>query len=226
MRKRSRPGSARVPSEDQHGGAAWVDGVAFAIFAGYLVLAFTTAFPEQFALPKLLGVYVYTAFCAFRWEVALRRGRVHALDRKIRLPMLALAFWWTAVTLTAEHVSTALFGMRGRYNGLAAMLSGLALLLFIATTLTTAREIEQRLGAICVALSRGLGLRPRAGGRDRSGPSGRRAGRRRRSDIRSSSAARSRWRCPSRSPLRSMGGRGSRDGRGEPCRSSRCSPSP
>ena len=153
MRKRSRPGSARVPSEDQHGGAAWLDGVAFAIFAGYLVLAFTTAFPEQYALPKLLGVYVYTAFCALRWAVALRRGRVHALDWKIWLPMLALASWWTAVTLTAEHVSTALFGMRGRYNGLAAMLAGLALLLFIATTLTTAREIEQRLGAICVALS-------------------------------------------------------------------------
>jgi len=153
MRNRPRPGSARVPSEDRHGGAAWVDGVAFAIFAGYVVLAFTTAFPEQFALPKLLGVYLYTGFCAVRWALALRRGRVQALDRKVWLPMLALALWWTAAALTAQHVSTALFGMRGRYNGLAAMLSGLALLLFIATTRITAREIEQRLGAICVALT-------------------------------------------------------------------------
>ena len=142
-----------MPSEDQRGGAAWVDGVAFAIFAGYVVLAFTTAFPEQFALPKLLGVYLYTGFCAFRWALALRRGRVQALDRKVWLPMLALALWWTAATFTAQHVPTALFGLRGRYNGLAAMLAGLALLLFIATTRTTAREIEQRLGAICVALT-------------------------------------------------------------------------
>jgi O-antigen ligase len=142
-----------VPSEDQRGGAAWIDGVAFAIFAGYVVLAFTTAFPEQFALPKLLGVYLYAGFCAFRWALALRRGRVQALDRKVWLPMLALALWWTAATFTAQHVQTALFGLRGRYNGLAAMLVGLALLLFIATTRTTAREIEQRLGAICVALT-------------------------------------------------------------------------
>ena len=153
MRKHSRPGSARVPSEDQHGRAAWLDGVAFAIFAGYLVLAFTTAFPEQYALPKLLGVYMYTAFCSVRWALALRRGRVQALAPKIWLPILALGLWWTLTTLTAQHVSTALFGMRGRYNGLAAMLSGLALLLFIATTRASAREIEQRLGAICVALT-------------------------------------------------------------------------
>lgn len=153
MRNSSRPGSARVPSEDPHGAAAWLDGLAFAIFAGYVVLAFTTAFPEQYALPKLMGVYVFTCFCAVRWALALRRGRVQALAPKIWLPMLALALWWTVATLTARHVSTALFGMRGRYNGLAAMLAGLALLLFIATTRTTAREIEQRLGAICVALT-------------------------------------------------------------------------
>jgi len=153
MRNRSRSGSARVPSEDRHGGSARFDGVAFAIFTAYLVLAFTTAFPEQFALPKLLGVYVYTGFCALRWALAVGRGRVQALDRKVWLPMLGLTLWWTAATLNAQNVNTALFGMRGRYNGLATMLAGLALFLFIATTRTTAREIEQRLGAVCVALA-------------------------------------------------------------------------
>ena len=116
------------------------------------MLAFTTAFPEQFALPKLLGVYVYTGFCALRWALALRRGRVEALDRKVGADAGA-GILVDGGDITAQHVSTALFGMRGRYNGLAAMLSGLALLLFIATTRITAREIEQRLGAICVALS-------------------------------------------------------------------------
>ena len=64
-----------------------------------------------------------------------------------------MACWWTATTLTAQHVPTALFGMRGRYNGLSTMLAELALFLFIAGTRMTPREVEQRLGAIGVALT-------------------------------------------------------------------------
>ena len=143
------------------------------------------------------------------------------LDRKVWLPMPALALWWTATTLTAQHVNTALFGMRGRYNGLAAMLSALALFLFLATTRTTAREIEQRLGAICVALTAASAYAlVQAAGLDRVAMAGGPAAVRR-WDIRSSSPPRSRWRCPSRSLSRWMGGRGPRAGRGAPCRSSR-----
>ena len=111
------------------------------------------AFPDQFALPKLLGLYVYAAFCAVRWVLALRQGRVHALPRALWLTAMAMACWWTATTLTAQHVTTALFGMRGRYNGLSTMLAELALFLFIAGTRMTQREVEQRLGAIGVALT-------------------------------------------------------------------------
>ena len=39
------------------------------------------------------------------------------------LAAAALACWWTATTLTAQHLPTALFGMRDRYNGLATMLT-------------------------------------------------------------------------------------------------------
>jgi O-antigen ligase len=133
--------------------ASPVGRVGFAIFAGYLVLAFTTAIPDQFALPKLLGLFLYAAFCAALWVLALRHGRVHGLPRPLALTTAALACWGIATTLTAQHVPTALFGMRGRYNGLASMLAGLALFLLIATARTSEREIERRLGAICVALT-------------------------------------------------------------------------
>ena len=167
MRKSSRPGASdaavrrakpkgtgtdrRVP--DPHTAGSPIDGIAFAIFVGYLVLAFTMAFPDQFALPKLLGLYVYAAFCAVRWVLALRQGRVNALPRALWLTTMAMACWWTATTLTAQHVTTALFGMRGRYNGLSTMLAELALFLFIAGTRMTQREVEQRLGAIGVTLT-------------------------------------------------------------------------
>ena len=65
---------------------------------------------------------------------------------------LALAVWWIATTLTARHLPTALFD-DGRYNGLTTMLAGLALFITIASTRMAPREVEQRLGAICVALA-------------------------------------------------------------------------
>lgn len=148
---------AGIAPADEHGGVSTVDVVGFAIFVGYLVLAFTSAFPDQFALPKLFGLYVYTAFCAVRWVLALRQGRVNELPRALLLTTMALACWWIATTLTAQHLTTALFGVRGRYNGLSTMLAGLALFFFIATTRATAREVEQRLGAICVALTMASG---------------------------------------------------------------------
>ena len=144
MRKNLSPVAVTVPTLDQ---------ACFAVFAGYLILAFTTAFPDQFALPKLLGLYVYTTFCAVRWALAARGGRVNALPGVLPLTTLAVACWWTTTTLTAQHVTTALFGMRGRYNGLAAMLAGLALFFFVATARMNARGVEQRLGAICAALA-------------------------------------------------------------------------
>ena len=147
------PDAIGIGTDVARGGVWSIDGVGFAIFAGYLVLAFTRALPDQFALPKLLGLYVYAGFCAVRWAVALRQGRVHGLPRALWLATLALACWWTATTFTAQHLNTALFGMRGRYNGLATMLAALALFLFIATTRTTVREVEQRLKTICVALT-------------------------------------------------------------------------
>ncbi len=158
--KSGRAGSDRIVADAggigpavERGGVLSIDGVGFAIFAGYLVLAFTRALPDQFALPKLLGLYVYAGFCAVRWAVALRQGRVNALPPALWLATLALACWWTATTFTAQHLNTALFGMRGRYNGLATMLAGLALFLIIGSTRATAREIEQRLKTICVALT-------------------------------------------------------------------------
>src|SRR5262245_50014334 len=102
-----------------------IDEAAFALFVGYLVLAFTTAFPEQFGLPKLLGLHLYVAFAAVRWILALSRGRLRALPRGLALAAGATAAWAIAVTLAAQHVPTAIFGMRGRYNGLATMLAGL-----------------------------------------------------------------------------------------------------
>lgn len=141
------------PDRRQRGRSPKAEGVAFAIFVGFLVLAFTLALPDHFSLPKLLGLFVYVAFCAAVWLRALQKRRVHALPRVLWLAAAALACWWTATTLTAQHLPTALFGMRDRYNGLATMLAGLALFLFTATTRITVREVEQRLGAIGVVLT-------------------------------------------------------------------------
>jgi O-antigen ligase len=163
MRKRSRPGASRgtarrsrpnPPGTRRRISAAWsVDGIAFAIFAAYLVLALTWAFPEQFALPKLLGLYGYVVFCALRWALAPGKGRITRVPPALSATTLALAVWWIATTLTARHLPTALFGMHGRYNGLTTMLAGLALFITIASTRMAPREVEQRLGAICVALA-------------------------------------------------------------------------
>jgi O-antigen ligase len=130
-----------------------IDEAAFALFVGYLVLAFTTAFPEQFGLPKLLGLYLYVAFGAVRWILAVPRGRLRPLPRGLALAAAATAAWAIAATLAAQHVPTALFGMRGRYNGLAALLAGLAVLLFLATRRTGEGEVERGLRAICAALT-------------------------------------------------------------------------
>ncbi len=153
--RRVRPVRAGTDSLDrrERGRSPKADGIGFALFVGYLVLAFTLTLPDHFSLPKLLGLFVYVAFCAARWLRALQKRRIQELPRGLLLASTALACWWTATTLTAQHLPTALFGMRDRYNGLATMLAGLALFLFTATTRITAREIEQRLGAIGVALT-------------------------------------------------------------------------
>lgn len=151
--RRSSPSRSAAGPPDERGKASWVDGIAFVIFVGYLVLALTWEFPEQFALPKLLGLYVYVVFCALRWAMALWQERVNELPRALSLTTMALACWTIATTLTAQHVTTALFGMHGRYNGLTTMLAGLALFLTIASTRMASREIEQRLRAIGIALT-------------------------------------------------------------------------
>ena len=69
------------------------------------------------------------------------------------LAAAALACWWVATTVTAQHPATAIFGMRGRYNGLAALLAGLAVFLFLATTRATERDVERRLAAIGIPLT-------------------------------------------------------------------------
>jgi O-antigen ligase len=130
-----------------------LDAIAFAVFVGYEVLAFTTAFSEQFALPKLLGLYAYAAFASVRWGAALRQGRVGRLPRSMAVAAVALALWWIATTVTAQHVATAIFGMRGRYNGLAAMLAGLVIFVSLATARFTDSEIEWRLIGVCAVLT-------------------------------------------------------------------------
>jgi len=135
------------------GGISPVDGVAFAIFVGCLVLAFTTEIPDQFALPKLLALFVYAAFASVRWIQATRRGLVAGLPRGLALVTAASACWWVGATLTARHLTTAVFGMRGRYNGVATLLAGLAVFVFIATTRLSDRGVERRLVAICAALT-------------------------------------------------------------------------
>jgi O-Antigen ligase len=129
-----------------------LDDVAFAVFVAYVVLAFTSAFPGQFALPKLLGLHAYAAFLSARWLSALRKGTVHAPGRALASTTAVLAVWWIVTTLTAQHVPTALFGMRDRYNGLATALAGLAVFFCLATIEATDRQIERRLGSLGAAL--------------------------------------------------------------------------
>lgn len=130
-----------------------VDDVAFGAFAAYLVLAFTMAFPSQFALPKLLGLYVYGAFAAVRWGIAASRGRIRRLPRALAATTAALAVWWIAATLAAQHLPTAIFGLHGRSNGVATLLAGLAVFGFVATSRLSARQVDLRLGAIVAALT-------------------------------------------------------------------------
>ena len=140
---------------DSHGRLSRVDEIGFAVFIAYLVLAFTTASPEQFGLPKLLGLHIYVVFAAVRWVVALRQGSLRPLPRRLAWILGLTAAWAIVTTLTARHVPTALFGMRGRYNGLATMLAGLAVFVFLATRRTSSRErdVERALRSIGVVLT-------------------------------------------------------------------------
>ncbi len=149
----SRGIAARAAPLEAAPGASAIDDAAFGLFVGYLVLAFTMEFANQFALPKLLGLSVYAVFAAVRWTVALRRGGVAALPPLLALAAGALPIWWIATLPAAQHLATAVFGMRGRSNGLATMLAGFAVFAFVATTRLTARQIERRLGAIVAALT-------------------------------------------------------------------------
>jgi O-antigen ligase len=151
--KASPAARARVAPVEAASGASAIDDLAFGIFAGYLVLAFTMEFASQFALPKLLGLAAYVVFAAVRWGVALRRGGVAPFPRALALATAALAIWWIATLPAAQHLPTAVFGLRGRSNGLATLLAGLAVFAFVATTRLDARSIERRLGATVVALT-------------------------------------------------------------------------
>jgi len=152
--KASRTTRARAPdAETDSAYASPIDDVAFGLFVGYLVLAFTMAFANQFALPKLLGLSVYLVFAAVRWGLAALRGGVVSLPKLLRLATWALPIWWIATLPAAQHLPTALFGLRGRSNGLATMLAGLAVFGLVATTRLSTRQVERRLAAIGVALT-------------------------------------------------------------------------
>src|SRR5262245_43313250 len=150
-----RKGRQAAGRTEPRGGVSRVDEIGFALFIGYLVLAFTTASPEQFALPKLLGLVLYVVFAAVRWILALWKGNLQPLPRGLAWILGLTAAWAIVTTLTAQHVSTAVFGMRGRYNGLATMLAGLAVFVFLATRRTDSRErdVERALGSIGVVLT-------------------------------------------------------------------------
>lgn len=148
---RSRASSVAAPASNQW--VCAVDRFAYRSFVGCLVLAFTTAIPDQFALPKLLGVSVYAAVAVGLWIVALRQGRVGRLPPALIPIVAATVLWWTTTTATARHVATALLGMPGRHDGLATMLGGLVLFLTLATTRSSDREVEGRLGAIAIAMT-------------------------------------------------------------------------
>lgn len=154
-----RPGATRLTPARPPGvavgsvRASAFDDLAFGLFAACVVLAFTVDVPNPFALPKLLGLAVYLVFAAIRWGLAARRSEVVPLPRPLLFATAALAVWWIAALPAAQHLPTAIFGLRGRSNGLATMLAGLAVFGLVATTRLTARRIEWRLGAIGVALT-------------------------------------------------------------------------
>lgn len=132
---------------------AALEGAAFWLFIGYLVLSFTTSISDQFALPKLLGLSAYTALASAAWIVALRQGRVGRLPSALGPLAAAMALWWITTTATARHVATALLGMSGRHDGLATMLMGLTVFLTLATTRSSDREVERRFAAVAIALT-------------------------------------------------------------------------
>jgi O-antigen ligase/Flp pilus assembly protein TadD len=119
------------------------DRIGFAVFASWVVLAFTTAIPTHFTLPKLLGLYAYAAFAAARWAAHAQHGQVRQPPHGLLVIAAACLFWWTLTTLTAQHLPTALFGIYGRHNGLLAAAAGLAILVSTATLRLDRDEIRR-----------------------------------------------------------------------------------
>jgi|KBSSwiStaDraftv2_1062776.scaffolds.fasta_scaffold02112_10 O-antigen ligase len=133
--------------------AAAVDDLAFGLFAVVFVLVFSLDLPNPFVLPKLFVLAAYVVFAAVRWAFAAGSGAVAPLPGAVRFATAALPVWWIATLPAAQHLPTAIFGLRGRSNGLATMLAVLAVFFLVGTTRQTAPGVERRLGAIGVAMT-------------------------------------------------------------------------
>ena len=99
-----------------------------------IALAFDPGLQVQFTLPKLVVLYFGTAALLLVWAWRLWRGLVRPVPRLVLVPALALAAWWLATFPFAVDRHTALYGMHGRYNGLIAHASMLALFLATASS--------------------------------------------------------------------------------------------
>ena len=134
-----------------------VDDAAFGLFAVVFILVFRSDLPSPFVLPKLLVLAAYVVFAAVRWGLAARSRTVSPLPKAIRLATAALPVWWIATLPAARHLPTAIFGLRGRSNGVATMLAGLAVFFFVGTSRLTEGRVERRLGAIVGAMTAASG---------------------------------------------------------------------
>jgi O-antigen ligase len=130
-----------------------VDDVAFGLFAVVFILVFWMDLPNPFVLPKLLVLAAYVVFASVRWGFAAGSRAVAPLPKALRFVTAAMPIWWIATLPAAQHLQTAIFGLRGRSNGLATMLAGVAVFFFVGTTRLIEGRLERRLAAIGVAMT-------------------------------------------------------------------------
>ena len=152
-RRDARAALTASPGPSRPGDALLTDRLGFAVFACYLVLAFTTAIPSHFTLPKLLGVHLYVVFAGVRWWQHGRRGAIRCAPPTLLVVTGALVLWSAVATANALHLHTALFGIHGRFNGLFTLVAGVALFVSTATHRLPDREIAARLAWLGIAVT-------------------------------------------------------------------------
>lgn len=124
-------------------GLGRLDAVVWALLLTWVALAVDPFIRAQFTLPKLFGLCALLPIVAVVWIIRVWKEGLRIPPMAVAVAAVLLAEWWAVSSASGIHLSTALFGMPGRYNGLWTHLVLLGLFAMRATSPATEDEIRR-----------------------------------------------------------------------------------